>query len=304
MATVTATATETIPRTANLLACKQWWRVCFLYGDQEKYYRQVYGKAASQRLAASEKKHDGPNGVADSSSDTTTTTSGAGGRFGIGNGAPTLFPAKQPSRRRSKMNASERLKQSMNGTLATVTVATPTISSSSSTSSPSHRKEDIKPHRRITVLDDPFLFGMNEHANLSEDSGIDNAAFESNHSTAPPPLKPKKIQRQFNDIDLNRDLCNDLKINENELRLLHLSRRNRCGVAMAAPGGLINESFSYNSESEEQLQQQKRDGQGSPSSSSVSGGSSLNNQIPPQLSPRRRNGPMLSNGTMPPTSKE
>lgn len=304
MATVTATATETIPRTANLLACKQWWRVCFLYGDQEKYYRQIYGKAASQRLAASEKKDDGPNGVADSSSDTTTTTSGAG-RFG--NGAPTLFPAKQPSRRRSKMNASERLKQSMNGTLAvTTTTATTAISSSSSTSSPSHRKEDIKPHRKITVLDDPFLFGMNEHANLSEDSGIDNAAFDSKHSTAPPPLKPRKIQRQFHDIDLNRDLCNDLKINENELRLLHLSRRNRCGVAITAPGGLINESFSYNSESEEQHQQ--RNGQGSPSSSSVSGGSSSNKQIPPQLSPRRRNGLALPNGTtgtvMPPTAKE
>lgn len=42
-----------VPRTANLLACKQWWRVCFLYGDQQKYYRQVYSKAAAQRLALS-----------------------------------------------------------------------------------------------------------------------------------------------------------------------------------------------------------------------------------------------------------
>uniref|UniRef100_A0A1I8N1U5 LIM domain protein n=2 Tax=Musca domestica TaxID=7370 RepID=A0A1I8N1U5_MUSDO len=45
-----------VPRTANLLACKQWWRVCFLYGDQQKYYRQVYSKAAAQRLALSAAK--------------------------------------------------------------------------------------------------------------------------------------------------------------------------------------------------------------------------------------------------------
>lgn len=30
--------------TANILMCKQWWKVCWMYGDQEKYYRQLYGK--------------------------------------------------------------------------------------------------------------------------------------------------------------------------------------------------------------------------------------------------------------------
>lgn len=263
MATVTATASETIPRTANLLACKQWWRVCFLYGDQEKYYRQVYGKAASQRIAASSVA-DQRNGVApgDSSSEATSVSgTGAGnGRFGNGP-ALTLFPTKQPSRRRSKMNAAERLKQSMQPSTA-----------------PGQRREDIKPNRRITVLDDPFLFGMNEHANLSEDSGIDNAAFEA---AGPPPLKPKKMQRPLNDANLHRDLCNDLKINENELRLLHLSRRNRSGVAIAP---MANESFSFSSESEEH-----RDGQGSPASSASS--------MPPPLSPRRRDAPTaLPNG--------
>lgn len=24
--------------------CKQWWKVCWMYGDQEKYYRQLYGR--------------------------------------------------------------------------------------------------------------------------------------------------------------------------------------------------------------------------------------------------------------------
>nr|XP_040570254.1 LOW QUALITY PROTEIN: protein prickle-like [Lepeophtheirus salmonis] len=29
------------------LMCKQWWKVCFVYGDQTKYYRQLYGKKRS-----------------------------------------------------------------------------------------------------------------------------------------------------------------------------------------------------------------------------------------------------------------
>lgn len=271
MATVTATATENLPRTANLLACKQWWRVCFLYGDQEKYYRQVYGRAASQRIASS---NVGASDVTqqpnDSSSETTTGSGGGGiatnGRFGNGP-TPTLFPSKQPSRRRSKTNSTERTKQSSTAAAAATTPASATLAS---------RREDLKLNRKITVLDDPFLFGMNEHANLSEDSGIDNAAFES--TSAPPPLKPKKSQRQFNDVDLHRDLCNDLKINENDLRMLHMSRRNRSGVAIAA--GVVNESFSFSSESEEQ-----RQGQGSPASSSSSA-------APPPLSPRRRDVPL------------
>ncbi|XP_058461914.1 protein prickle-like [Malaya genurostris] len=36
---------------ANPPAGKQWWKVCFLYGNQEKYYRQIYAKAASERIA-------------------------------------------------------------------------------------------------------------------------------------------------------------------------------------------------------------------------------------------------------------
>jgi hypothetical protein len=46
---------ESVPKTANLLACKQWWKVCFLHGNQDKYYRQIYGRAAVERLASSHK---------------------------------------------------------------------------------------------------------------------------------------------------------------------------------------------------------------------------------------------------------
>ena len=52
------TRSDSVPKTANLLACKQWWKVCFLHGDQEKYYRQIYGRAAVQRLANFPKDDD------------------------------------------------------------------------------------------------------------------------------------------------------------------------------------------------------------------------------------------------------
>lgn len=43
---MSATATRQVKasNSANILMCKQWWKVCWMYGDQEKYYRQLYGK--------------------------------------------------------------------------------------------------------------------------------------------------------------------------------------------------------------------------------------------------------------------
>lgn len=29
---------------AQLLANRQWWKVCWVYGDQQKYYKQLYGR--------------------------------------------------------------------------------------------------------------------------------------------------------------------------------------------------------------------------------------------------------------------
>ncbi len=43
------TEQKPLPKSANLLNCKQWWKVCLFYGDQEKYYRHVYRRAAIQR---------------------------------------------------------------------------------------------------------------------------------------------------------------------------------------------------------------------------------------------------------------
>ena len=32
---------------SSLLANRQWWKVCWVYGDQAKYYRQLYGARKS-----------------------------------------------------------------------------------------------------------------------------------------------------------------------------------------------------------------------------------------------------------------
>lgn len=40
----TATSHVKTSNSANILMCKQWWKVCWMYGDQEKYYRQLYGR--------------------------------------------------------------------------------------------------------------------------------------------------------------------------------------------------------------------------------------------------------------------
>ncbi|XP_018320218.1 protein prickle isoform X2 [Agrilus planipennis] len=40
---------DNVSSSANVLMCKQWWKVCWMYGDQEKYYRQLYGKKKQQQ---------------------------------------------------------------------------------------------------------------------------------------------------------------------------------------------------------------------------------------------------------------
>jgi hypothetical protein len=62
MKSVTAMSSNALKRentsaSANVLMCKQWWKVCWMYGDQEKYYRQLYGKRAQQE----KKKYEEPD---------------------------------------------------------------------------------------------------------------------------------------------------------------------------------------------------------------------------------------------------
>lgn len=56
---------------SNVLMCRQWWKVCWIYGDQEKYYRYLYGgrKNGADREGAGDQ-----GGLPKISSATSTTT--------------------------------------------------------------------------------------------------------------------------------------------------------------------------------------------------------------------------------------
>lgn len=52
---------DNVSASANVLMCKQWWKVCWMYGDQEKYYRQLYGKRGEKKFTLPDcKKKFGP----------------------------------------------------------------------------------------------------------------------------------------------------------------------------------------------------------------------------------------------------
>ncbi|XP_044746103.1 protein espinas-like isoform X2 [Coccinella septempunctata] len=60
-----ATKRENVSASANVLMCKQWWKVCWMYGDQEKYYRQLYGKKNENGKRFGEVCGNGVNRTAD-----------------------------------------------------------------------------------------------------------------------------------------------------------------------------------------------------------------------------------------------
>lgn len=183
MQTTTPTKAVATPKQANLLACRQWWKVCFLYGDQEKYYRQVYGRAASQRMATMPEKplkNNNNNGDASSnnssnenllnaveSGSATTTT----GNKSSPNKEMLLFPHKNHKGiliKHSNGNRNRPPLDPLSGTAADLT----------------------QNNSRVTVLDDPFLLGLRP-THDSKDSGINNI-----DDPPPPPLPAKTGPRQ------------------------------------------------------------------------------------------------------------
>jgi hypothetical protein len=136
--TMASTQSDSVPKTANLLACKQWWKVCFLHGDQEKYYRQIYGRAAAQRLANFPKDDD-----KDKSSS---------------NDSRIIFPTKLHSPVVIESGSHDTFK----------------LTDYQNRRNKTFRDDAIVPGKSIiNILDDPFLFGINEVNENGSDSGID-----------------------------------------------------------------------------------------------------------------------------------
>jgi hypothetical protein len=192
--------TDSVPKTANLLACKQWWKVCFLHGDQEKYYRQIYSRAAAQRLANYQKDED--DGFDDKSK------SG-------NNDSRIIFPTKMHSPVVIERGSHDTFKLQEYQNRRTRT----------------YRDDPIVPGKSIiNILDDPFLFGINEVNENGSDSGIDancptkitssgnnsvycnrspNGSKRVDDSIAPkPPPRPPKSQLHFQHQQQNSTLRN------------------------------------------------------------------------------------------------
>lgn len=134
---------DSMPKTANLLACKQWWKVCFLHGNQEKYYRQIYGRAAAQRLASSQRDDKAFLNEANSS---------------LSNKSKIIFPTKQHSPVVIEHGTNDTIKlQDYENRRKQLGFDDPFV----------------QDRRVVNILDDPFLFGIGESNENGSDSGID-----------------------------------------------------------------------------------------------------------------------------------
>lgn len=170
---------DTTPKTANLLACKQWWKVCFIKGDQEKYYRQIYGRAAAERMARFHREN---------------------GDNLSPNQSRIIFPTKlhPPIMLDRYTGNSFRLDGACN-------------------ESALNQISALTAKSVVNIFDDPFLFGINDRHENGSDSGIDatftfkrpstrdltrldeptSVGLQSSSSPAPPiPSKPNRSRAE------------------------------------------------------------------------------------------------------------
>lgn len=249
-----------LPRTANLLACKQWWRVCFLYGDQQKYYRQVYSKAAAQRLALSNK--------AKKSAAMTTEAD-------LSTAPPPLFPKHTiPSTQRRTKKSLKSLRNAGNEDRHD----TDDYNNNSSTISkePSKKKNEEVTNNaaKVTILDDPFLFGIDDVADISPaqlneateqyiKTYFDGSTSTTIDSMQLPELPPKSTATLDRHCISSRH--HDLQISENDLKFLNLTLRKRPkggGLALGDVTGnadsrnfpsIIDISFAFNENDDSEI---------------------------------------------------
>lgn len=161
-----STQSDSVPKTANLLACKQWWKVCFLHGDQEKYYRQIYGRAAAQRLANFPKDDDD------------RTKSATDSRI--------IFPTKLLSPVVIENGSHDTFK----------------LTEYQNRRNETFRDDPIVPGKSIiNILDDPFLFGINEVNENGSDSGIDASCTTKRNRKSDRNISDSKSDSGFSRVD-------------------------------------------------------------------------------------------------------
>lgn len=188
-----SSTSDTTPKTANLLACKQWWKVCFIKGDQEKYYRQIYGRAAAERMARFHREN--------------------GDKLLSSTQSRIIFPTKlHPpivlDRFSTTPGNSFRLDNCNNSNESTL-----------------NQIGVLTAKSVVNIFDDPFLFGINDRNENGSDSGIDAtfsfkrrshrdltklddplSTINGAQSSSPAPPIPSKQNKKSQEVSLNSPL--------------------------------------------------------------------------------------------------
>ncbi|XP_075216300.1 uncharacterized protein LOC142321790 [Lycorma delicatula] len=198
---------------ASVLMCRQWWKVCWIYGDQEKYYRQLYGRRNN-------------NSVTTGTTTTTTTTTATAAVFTVTREQLTTTIQSEKVCRNCKCPREEHPQG----------ITPPLLPSHSGLmSSPAAPSLGLPPPPPPDSLSDKLL-GKNivdpqRHSQSDDDSGC---ALEE-YTWVPPGLRPDQVHLYFSALPEDkvpyvnsvgerhrvRQLLHQLPPHDNEVRYCH-----------------------------------------------------------------------------------
>uniref|UniRef100_A0A182NHP1 Protein prickle n=1 Tax=Anopheles dirus TaxID=7168 RepID=A0A182NHP1_9DIPT len=227
---------------------KQWWKVCFLYGgNQDKYYRQIYGKAASERLAAASAKQ-------------MATTSEAEPAATV-HPVPTLPSKKQPPSDRFRASPSSAM--ALDGDGFRFRKGSPVVKSASSRSSlampsvmptPAERSPRPPPpagilRKRVTVLDDSFLLGSGGGVGSELEAEVDEQRSDSGinvDARQPSPQGVVEEQTQGQRLECHRPgMRRTFHLSGEELRLLNFDHESHLSSGPSSVNGTTTSAAAH-----------------------------------------------------------
>uniref|UniRef100_A0A182P9V8 Protein prickle n=1 Tax=Anopheles epiroticus TaxID=199890 RepID=A0A182P9V8_9DIPT len=251
---------------------KQWWKVCFLYGgNQDKYYRQIYGKAASERLAAASAKQM----IATTENSITNTDST--NMPSLGKTFPTLPTKKQaPSNR---FRASPAATGSSGSSAALVedggfrfrkgspiiksassrsSLAMPSVSGHGAGAGAGAAERSPRPNppvgilrKRVTVLDDSFLLGNSvELLGSEQEAEVDEQRSDSGINVDARQPSPQVVAEELHQQQQTRLECHrpgmrrTFHLSGEELRLLNFDHEQDIAGSLAVAAAVASNGIS------------------------------------------------------------
>nr|XP_023011668.1 protein prickle-like [Leptinotarsa decemlineata] len=239
---------ENTSASANVLMCKQWWKVCWMYGDQEKYYRQLYGKKSTESfgkvISDSDKKNfqDFQNLYENTGVDQMTETSPVNDGFSFNE---IRMPSPEHGREGSPGISSLEISRGIDGSVCR-NCPYPDSSMTSANDagigpisppalpSPGGKLPSLDPTDRFLGKGSPFAPSTGDpqrHSQSDDDSGC---ALEE-YTWVPPGLRPDQVHLYFSALPEDkvpyvnsvgeryrvRQLLQQLPPHDNEVRYCH-----------------------------------------------------------------------------------